>query len=198
MLWLSALNAAAVDAGSTVYIARRGWHIDIGLAAEDLSAPLASIAVHVPDTRYAFFGFGDKHYLLAAKHGPPVLFSALWQGAGVILLTGIANTPQDAFGGNRVVALKVTAAQMVALQSFIEHSFRSADVYHPGPYDGSAFFLASQKYSALHTCNTWGAEALKAAGLGAHAKGVIFASQLWAQAKRLERAQENPPSGLRD
>jgi hypothetical protein len=139
---------------------------------------------------------------LAAKHNPPVLFSALWPGAGVILLTGIANSPQDAFGGKQVIALQATAAQMTALQSFIAHSFRTADgsirIFQAGPYEGSAFFLATPKYSALHTCNTWGAEALKAAGLGAHSKGVIFAGQLWSQVKRLQSIQRISSGGGRN
>src|SRR5579859_2801679 len=80
---------------SSVFVARRGWHIDIGLKVEDLGSPLASTAAQLPEARYAFFGFADKHYLLASKHNAPVLLSALWPGAGIILLTGLTNTPQE-------------------------------------------------------------------------------------------------------
>jgi Protein of unknown function (DUF2459) len=61
--------------------------------------------------------------------------------------------------------------------------------HEPGPYDDSVYFLAVARYSALHTCNTWGAEALRSAGFRVHTAGVIFAGQLWSQAKRLKRAQ---------
>jgi hypothetical protein len=179
----------------TVFVARRGWHIDIGLAVEDLSPPLTSLASHLPDARYAFFGFADKHYLLAPKRDAPVLLSALWPGAGIILATGVANSPQQAFGERHVVSLRIDAAHLAALQAFIWQSLRThdgtVDVYQQGPYEGSAYFLAASKYSALHTCNTWGAEALKAAGFHVHSRGVLFAGQLWVQVRRLERGQDH-------
>ena len=192
--------AIADSATSTIYIARRGWHIDIGMAVTDLAPPLNQVVPDLPGTRYVFFGFADKHYLLAAKHNAPVLFSALWPGAGIVLATGLPNSPAEAFGEKHVIALSVRAEQMRDLQSFIWRSLRTQDevltVYQQGPYDGSVYFLAVPKYSAFRTCNTWGAEALRAAGFRVHAKGVVFAWQLWMQARRLKRSQERPqPTG---
>ena len=200
VLFIAALFVAAYSAARepTVYVARRGWHIDIGLAVEELSPPLASLASHLPEARYAFFGFADKHYLLAPKRNAPVLLSALWPGAGIILATGLANSPQQAFGETHVVALQLDGDRSAALQDFIWRSLRTRDgtieVYQQGPYDGSAYFLASMKYSAVHTCNTWGAEALKAAGFRVHTHGVLFAGQLWVQVRRLKRQQYGPKS----
>jgi hypothetical protein len=74
-----------------------------------------------------------------------VLLSALWPGAGI------------------------------DLQSFIWRSLRTQDdvlkVYQQGPYEGSVYFLAVPKYSAFGTCDTWGAEALRAADFHVHAGG---------------------------
>jgi hypothetical protein len=193
---LSLLFAAGVSAAQepAVFIARRGWHIDIGLAVQDLSPPLAGLAAHLPDARYVFFGFADKHYLLAPKRNAPVLLSALWPGASILLATGLSNSPQAAFGEKQVVALQLDAERREALQAFIWKSLRTqdgvADVYQQGPYEGSAYFLAAAKYSAFHTCNTWGAEALKAAGFHVHTHGVLFAGQLWVQVRRLQREQD--------
>ena len=39
---------AAADAAAAVYVARRGWHIDIGFAVTDLEPPLAAIASDFP------------------------------------------------------------------------------------------------------------------------------------------------------
>jgi hypothetical protein len=190
------LSAAYAEAAaSTVYVARRGWHIDIGMAAADLTPPLNQLVPDLPGANYVFFGFADKHYLLAPKRNAPVLLSALWPGAGIILATGLPNSPAQAFGEKHVIALKLQADQMRDLQSFIWRSLRTQDevlkVYQQGPYDGSVYFLAVAKYSAFRTCNTWGAEALRAAGFRVHAKGVIFAWQLWAQARRLKRDQDS-------
>jgi hypothetical protein len=193
--------AAAAHAGadsSTLYVARRGWHIDIGMAAADLTPPLDQAGAALAGSRYVFFGFADEHYLLAANHNAPVLLSALWPGAGILLTTGLANTPAEAFGGAQVITLNVTADQMRDLQRFIWRSLRTQDdvltVYREGPYEGSVYFLAAPKYSALHTCNTWGAEALRAAGFHVHTAGVIFAGQLWGQARRLKRLQSQASS----
>jgi hypothetical protein len=193
LLCLSAAANAGADS-TTIYLARRGWHIDIGMAAANLSPPLNQAAVALPGSQYVFFGFADKHYLLAANHSGPVLLSALWPGASILLTTGLTNSPAEGFGAAHVIPLNVTRDQMRDLQAFIWRSLRTQDqvlkVYREGPYEGSVYFLAVAKYSAFHTCNTWGAEALRAAGFHVHTAGVIFAGQLWRQARRLKRLQD--------
>jgi hypothetical protein len=193
---VTAANAAtdsSTPESSTMYVARRGWHIDIGMAASELSPPLDQAVADLPNAKYVFFGFADKHYLLAANHHAPVLLSALWPGAGIVLTTGLSNSPAEAFGTTQVITLNVSQSQMRDLQAFIWRSLRTQDdllkVYRQGPYEGSVYFLAAQKYSAFHTCNTWGAEALRAASFHVHTAGVIFAGQLWTQARRLKRVQ---------
>jgi hypothetical protein len=132
--------------------------------------------------------------LLAANHNAPVLLSALWPGASILLTTGLTNSPAEGFGASHVITLLVTPDQMHDLQTFIWRSLRTQDdvlkVYRDGPYEGSVYFLGKPKYSAFHTCNTWGAEALRAAGFHVHTAGVIFAGQLWLQARRLKRLQD--------
>ena len=185
---------SSMTESSILYVARRGWHIDIGVAAADLSPPLAQAAADLPGARFVFFGFADKHYLLAKNHDGPVLLSALFPGAGILLTTGLTNSPAEAFGAAHVIALTVPQDQMRALQAFIWRSLRTQDdllkVYREGPYPGSVYYLAAPKYSAFHTCNTWGAEALRAAGFRVHTAGVVFAWQLWAQARRLKLLQD--------
>jgi hypothetical protein len=195
VLALCAVSAAhAGSDSSTIYVARRGWHIDIGMAAEDLLPPLHQAAALLPGSRYVFFGFADKHYLLAKNHHAPVLLSALFPGAGIVLTTGLRNSPTEGFGATHVIALTAPEGQIRDLQSFIWRSLRTQDdvlkVFQDGPYEGSVYFLAAQKYSAFHTCNTWGAEALRAAGFHVHTAGVLFAGQLWSQARRLKRRQD--------
>jgi hypothetical protein len=170
-----------------IYIARRGWHIDIGFAVGALEPSLRSLAVQFPDARYVFFGFGDRHYLLAKNRKGPVLLGALWPGRALILATALNSTPQAAFGEEHVVALAVTPSQSRNAQAFIARSVdpKAVQPFAQGPYEGSLYFAATSKYSAFHTCNTWVAEALKAAPLPIHSIGVIFAGQLWRQVRRL-------------
>jgi hypothetical protein len=95
-------------------------------------------------------------------------------------------TPEQAFGGGNVVALALPASQRAGLGNFIRHSPQpDADSairpYADWPYPGSRYYASSRIYSALHTCNTWSAHALQAAGLPLDGFGVLFASQLWSQ-----------------
>lgn len=181
---------------AVIYVARRGWHVDIGFVAADLQFPLKSVAAEFPGVRYLFFGYGDEHYLLAKDHSAPVLLAALWPGRAVLLATGLSSAPQDAFGTAHVIALPVTPKQAADAQAFIWQSMdkRAQDAgndrvksYARGPYEGSLYYAATQRYSAFHTCNTWVAEALKAAALPIHSVGVVFAGRLWTQVRRLER-----------
>ncbi len=170
---------------------RRGWHIDLGFSADELGPRLRFVASALPDARYLLFGFGDMHYLNSRHKGVSTLAAALWPGPGIMLVTGLPGTAQQGFGARHVIELVLTEAQSRALQDFIANSFSllngRADPYEPGPYEGSVYYRAVPRYSALHTCNTWAAEAMGAAPLRMHHWDVLFAGQLWSQARKLER-----------
>lgn len=184
---------------STIYVARRSWHVDVGIEVTDLAPPLVALADALPGARYLFFGFGDRHYLLAKKHNAPVLLAALWPGAGMMLLTGLSSFPEEGFGADQVISLRLDAEQMRALQAFIWNTLDTRSgatgAYAPGPYAGSVYFAASTKYSALRTCNTWVAQALRASGLRIHSAGVVFAGQVWSRVRRLKRTQIEAAAG---
>jgi Protein of unknown function (DUF2459) len=178
---------------AVIYVVRRGWHIDIGFAAADIEPSLMPIASDFPGVRYLFFGFGDQRYLMAKSHHGPVLLAALWPGPGLLLTTAIESAPVEAFGNGHVIALAVTDGQLRAAQDFLRRSFADVAPRAPGPYEGSLYFTASARYSGIHTCNTWAAEALHAAGLSVRSTHVVFAGQLWRQVLRLQRQQSTPP-----
>jgi uncharacterized protein (TIGR02117 family) len=177
---------------SFIYVVRRSWHIDIGFAVTDVKAPLTSLAGDYPTARYLEFGFGDRHYLMTRDHGPSTLLAALWPGPGLVLMTALTGTPQQAFGADNVVMLPVTPSQSRQIQAFIWETVSmtssqtgSVKPIATGPYEGSVFFAAGPKYSAVYTCNTWAAEALRSAPLPVHSTGVEFSGQVWSQVKRI-------------
>jgi hypothetical protein len=184
--------ASRADSRSIIYVARRGWHIDIGFSTSDIEAPLASLGAQFTAPQYVFFGFGDRHYLLAKNKDFPGLLGALWPGAGIVLVTALAAAPEEAFGSAEVIRLKVGADEARSAQAFVWGSILkengAARRYGNGPYAGSLYFAAVPKYSALHTCNTWVAEALRAAGVPVRSRGVVFAAQLWRQTRHIEHA----------
>ncbi len=172
-----------------MYLARRGWHIDVGFAVRDLGPSLAFVARRLPQAKYLFFGFGDRHYLLSKGKGTSTLAGALFPGPGLILVTAIENTPAQAFGGAHVLEFALPAAQAAAAQGFVRRALAggAGDIapVAEGPYDASAYYSAVPRYSALHTCNTWAAEALQSAGFKVHTHLVLFAAQTWNQARKL-------------
>jgi hypothetical protein len=185
------------QAGSArLFIVKRGWHIDVGVAVQELDPPLRVVRAQMPQARYLLFGFGDRRYLTARSKRMDALLAALRPGPGLILLTGLSDTPQDAFGTQAVRVLSIEPGQMQLLQAFIWRTLAHADGLpvrvQTGPYSGSAYLAAQPRYSALHTCNSWAAEALRAADLPVHGRGVIFAWQLWRQLPRLQGAQRHP------
>lgn len=177
-------EAAGAGQATTIYVIHRGWHTDIAFAAQDLHGPLAAVARDLGGAKYLVIGFGDRRYLESRGVGSGLL--ALWPGAGLMLATGLVATPQQAFGAGEVAELRLSPERAQAVETFVWHSFRpDADgalrSEAAGPYGGSRFYPARPRYSALHTCNSWTAEALQAGGVPVHGAGVLFSWQLWSQ-----------------
>jgi hypothetical protein len=176
-----------------IYVVRRGWHVDVGLAAAQLHAPLVSVREWVPSARYLLFGFGDKHYLLSHASSFDRLLGALFPGEGLVMLTGLEKTPEAVFGADEVVRLSVSAAQELDLEAFVWKTFATendvARELGTDPDSGTLYYASVTRYSGLHTCNTWAAQALRAAGLPVHTWGVEFSSQVWSQVKKISQTQ---------
>jgi hypothetical protein len=173
-----------------MYLARRSWHIDVGFAVHDLGPSLAFVVRRFPRAKYLFFGFGDRHYLLSKGKGPSTLAGALFPGPGLILVTTLENSPAQAFGGPHVLEFALPAAQAAAAQSFVRRALAGGEgdiaPLAEGPYEGSVYYPAVARYSALHTCNTWAAEALQSAGFKVHTHLVLFAGQTWHEARKIK------------
>jgi uncharacterized protein (TIGR02117 family) len=180
---------ADAEATRIIYVVRRTWHIDIAFPVQDLEPPLTALQDGFPGVAYLEFGFGDRHYLMSRHHGAGNMLAALWPGPGLILLTALTGTPQEAFGSTHVIEIALTREQSHDLQRFVWQSLsRDSMPLKPvaaGPYEGSAFYAAVPNYSALYTCNTWAAQALQSASLAVSSTGVEFAGQVWMQVQRL-------------
>ena len=88
------------------------------------------------------------------------------------------------------MTLAIAKPQLDALEGSLASYFATDPAGQPlrladGPYKGSAFFASDATYDALHTCNTWTAEILRAGGYPVSTAFVIFAHQVMAQARDL-------------
>lgn len=178
--------------GAVILIVKRSWHIDVGFTAREMGPALAPLKEALPRARYILVGFGDRHYLLSKGNRLTELIGAVFPGRGVLLVTGLEATPEAAFGADEVLEIDVPVPEEHALERFVASSLTQpsdgpAMPLAPGPYAGSVYFASSEHYSGLHTCNTWAAQALRAAGLPIESGGVVFAFQVWRQARRAAR-----------
>jgi hypothetical protein len=203
-LWLAgcvskspSINTMAEDHATpahnvTLYVIRRGWHIDLGFAADDVIGPLKLTGQQFPQARFLTFGFGDRRYLHARNPAFPNMLAALWPGDGLMLVTALRGTPQQAFGDSEVVELTLSAHEALQAQRQMAATFLLQDGRPQsdgaGPYEGSAYWRSTLRYSAAYTCNTWAAQVLASAGLALRVHGTVFAGQVWRPVLRLARA----------
>jgi uncharacterized protein (TIGR02117 family) len=173
-----------------VYVIDRGWHTDIALPVAELHGKLALVAADFPGATSLTIGFGDRAYLLDRYTDLFDMVRALFPGKAALLVTGLRTSPEAAFGSDNVVTLAIAKPQLNALEEFLASYFasdRTGQIVRlaDGPYPGSLFFASDATYDAFHTCNTWTAQGLRAAGYPVSSTLVIFAPQVMAAAHTL-------------
>lgn len=186
----------ALSAGDTrlAYVVRRGFHTDIGLPTAALAPPLRLLAATFPGAKTLLVGFGDRTFVQSRGHrwlGDWLL--ALLPGRGAMLVTGLRVPPDQAFVAADVVTLSLSVAEWRALQGFVRASFSppagSPARLAEGPYAGSRFFASARTYDLLDTCNTWTAQALRAAGEPMPVTLTLFAGQAMAHVRDMPAAR---------
>ena len=178
------------EGAERIYVIDRGWHTDIGLPVAELHGTLASVAADFPGATFVSVGFGDRAYLLDRDTNLLDMLRALFPGKAALLVTGLRAPPEAAFGADNVVTLAIAKPQLDALEAYLARYFAGDRTGQPlrladGPYPGSLFFASDATYDALHTCNTWTSEILRAGGFPVSPTWVIFAPQVMAQARAL-------------
>jgi uncharacterized protein (TIGR02117 family) len=189
----------ATTAG-VVHVVFRGWHTDIGLPIDEVGGQAGTgLQRDFPGARYLVFGFGERAFYLNARPAFGDMLLALLPGPGAVLVTALNTTPDEAFGSDNVVELRLTQAGMDGTTRFVSASLDSDGTGQPrriadGPYPGSLFYATSLKYHAFYTCNAWTAEALARGGLPIIPTGTLFAGQIMEEARRLAEAQSGAAS----
>jgi uncharacterized protein (TIGR02117 family) len=201
-LWLPAMVAAAAPpafappAGSLVYVIAGSWHTEIALPASETEGPLRRLAAEFPGSPYLIFGWGAHDFYMAPHPDLADALRAALPGPAVMLVIPLGVAPTAYLGPGAVWALPASRAGLARLSQYLWDDVAKdrggAPVRAgPGPYPRSVFYVSTGTYDASHTCNTWTALALRAAGLPVTAAGVVFAGQLTGQLGPLSAAAEN-------
>jgi uncharacterized protein (TIGR02117 family) len=172
-------QAAEDNGGETrrILVLSNPIHTDIAIPLDaDTRAAFAflegsGVPVAEPGARWMIIGWGGRaFYLETPTWGdlkPLPVFRALTVDSSVLHVDVTGELDE---GHPAVTALEVGAAEFEQLQVFIRQSFAQApdavaaiaDAGY-GPYD--RFFEAKGAFNALIGCNTWTAQALRAAGV---------------------------------
>jgi Protein of unknown function (DUF2459) len=205
---LVALSAAACSATApsctvplaghdSLYVVSRGWHAEIGIPTDQLKGPLAVYHDVFPQARALMFGFGKKTFITA----PPESFGEYLlgpvPGPAAIQVTGLAVSPADAYPPGSTITLSLPPGGSQAVSEFLWNELGKDRTGAPrllsvGSNPVSVFYAARSGYSLFHTCNTWAADALQAAGLRISGDGVVFSGQVMARSERAAASQCGP------
>ena len=100
-----------------------------------------------------------------------------------MLVIPLQVAPEMFFGASNAFAMRASHQGIERLSQFL-WDYLAADTETPphrvgtGPHPQSIFYASAGTYNLGHTCNTWTAEALRAAGLPLTTSGVVFAGQV--------------------
>ncbi len=125
---------------------------------------------------YLSFGWGDRQFFMNSSFDPLTIFDVLFlPGSSVMHVWGHPE-PKLKLDDFELKQVNLSQAQYLKLTEFINDTFvrkaspvenRSADdrvtYLKQGLYSNSGFYEAKGSYSALRTCNSWTAEALRVA-----------------------------------
>lgn len=177
-LVLALACATRAARAETVTVIAGGWHTELALPRDALVGELAALASHFPGARYLVFGWGARDFYMARNPDLGDVLRAMTPGAAVVLVVPLGAPPEAWVGPRNSIVLRITAAGDAALSRYLWAALAKDQQGMPraiaaGPYAGSLFYAGAGTYDLTHTCNTWTAEALRAAGLPVTPRGVV-------------------------
>ncbi len=181
----------AAPGRDVVYVVDHGWHTDVGIPARELSGGATVFRTLFPAARAFVFGFGKRSFFTAKVETWREYLLGPFPGPGAILVTDLSVMPDAAYGPAATITLHLPQGGARALSVFLWRALAKDQAGGPrliatGPYRGSRFYAAAATYTLGYTCNTWSADALRAAGTSVRPGGVIFAGQVMRRARRAE------------
>lgn len=174
-----------------VVLMSNGWHTQLALPAADISGRLAVFKQDFPAAHWLAFGWGERTFFMTPHPSLGDTVRAIFPAPSALLVTGMVMPSELGEDDLRVYISRAGLAHLSRyLWRYVSTSPDGAPQrLGPGPQPMSAFYASSGTYDVLHTCNTWSAAALYAAGVPIRYEGVYFARQVTDEVRDLERTR---------
>ena len=169
--------------GDVVYVVGQGWHAELGIPVVQLDKNMQYFKKVFHGARVIMFGYGKRTFFTAQAHSLNEYILGPVPGPAVIHAVGLYVTPLEAYPPEDTVVLALPPGGSHALSQYIWNDFvkgangKPAFVSRSSDPDGM-FYDSVSEYNLFHTCNTWTAEALQAAGLPVSGDNVVFSGQV--------------------
>ena len=190
------------EATVTIYVVEHGWHTGIVIRRDDIPAEAWPEHRRILAARFLEVGWGDRAFYESPEAGVRLALKAAFSSEGSVLhVAGFDPPPATYFSRAEIIAIELSGRGVEALARFVSATYALDGAGQPievgpGPYPLSRFYAATGRYSLLHTCNTWVAEALRAAGCPITPSLAITAGNLLVQAEQCGRAMRSSASGI--
>jgi uncharacterized protein (TIGR02117 family) len=167
--------------------------VGIVVSRPDIPAHLWPEQRELPASAYLEVGWGDQEFYQAPKRTLGLLLkAALTPTPSVLHLVWFDQPVPTYFPASEIIEIGVTQPGFEALSRFIAATYdRDAHAktipLGPGLYGSSVFYRARGKYHLFNTCNTWTAQALRAAGCPTRVTGLLTAGNVMARAQACGR-----------
>jgi uncharacterized protein (TIGR02117 family) len=189
----SAKDIPVANTQHTVYFIYRGWHTSILLDAKALVASVPKLESDLKNQKYVRVGWGDGDYFTGKDKSFTSATKALVaSGYSALQLLPYDYEPFAEIPAESIVPIAITDKGLRDLTNYIGNSAK-VDVQGqlvrlPVFGDATGFFLqAKDSYGVFSNCNTWSANALRAAGLPIANR--LTAQGVFRQAKFISKIQ---------
>lgn len=178
------------DAPISVHVVRYGWHSGLVIRRDQIPSGAWPEHDRFPAARFLEVGWGDRAFYQSPDAGIALALEASFASGGSVLhVTGLDRPPAEHFAHAEITNVELSAGGAEALARFVSRAYvRDASGapidLGPGLYPGSRFYAATGRYSLLHTCNNWIAEALRAGGCPITPAWALTGGNLAFQARR--------------
>lgn len=184
----------------SVLIANHGWHSAIVIKKADASEMVLPEVRDFPEAEFLEIGWGDRDYYQAPDPGLGLaLKAAFWSSGSVLHVAGFKGAAETYFPRSEIFEIFLSDKAFQRLIQFIADTFSRPDAAtappvetRPGLYPNSRFYPAAGRFHLFRTCNTWVAEALRAAGLPIAPAYAFTAGNLGYQVKEFAVVKNSP------